>query len=42
MDGPIGSAKRRCPDTTKVQSITGFKNYTRLETGLKKTVESLL
>ena len=42
MDGPIGSAKRRCPDTTKVHSITGFKNYTPLETGLKKTVESLL
>ena len=42
MDGPIGSAKRRCPDTTKVQSITGFEDYTPLETGLKKTVESLL
>ena len=24
MDGPIGSAKRRCPDTTKVKEITGF------------------
>ena len=42
MDGPIGSAKRRCPDTTKVKKITGFDNYTPLEVGLKKTVESLL
>ena len=42
MDGPIGSAKRRCPDTTKVKEITGFDSYTLLEVGLKKTVESLL
>ena len=42
MDGPIGSAKRRCPDTTKVKEITGFDSYTPLEVGLKKTVESLL
>ena len=42
MDGPIGSAKRRCPDTTRVKQITGFKDYTLLEVGLKKTVESLL
>ena len=27
MDGPIGSAKRRCPDTTKVKEITGFDSY---------------
>jgi len=40
--GPAGSAKRRCPDTTLVQMLTGFNNYTSLETGLRKTVESLL
>ena len=40
--GPIGSAKRRCPDTTKVKEITKFIDYTPLEVGLKKTVESLL
>jgi nucleoside-diphosphate-sugar epimerase len=40
--GPIGSAKRRCPDTTKVQKLTNFNEYTSLETGLKKTIESLL
>jgi nucleoside-diphosphate-sugar epimerase len=40
--GPVGSAKRRCPDTTLVQSLTGFVDYTPLEVGLRKTVESLL
>lgn len=40
--GPVGSAKRRCPDTTLVQSLTGFNQYTPLHIGLKKTVESLL
>lgn len=40
--GPIGSATRRCPDTTLVQTLTAFNNYTPLEVGLKKTVESLL
>ena len=40
--GPVGSAKRRCPDTTLVQSLTGFVEYTPLAVGLRKTVESLL
>ena len=40
--GVHGSAKRRCPDTTLVQMLTGFTDYTPLEVGLKKTVESLL
>jgi len=40
--GPVGSAKRRCPDTTLVQSLTGFTDYTPLQEGLRKTVESLL
>jgi len=42
LPGPIGSATRRCPDTTLVQALTGFTDYTPLEEGLKKTVESLL
>lgn len=40
--GPVGSAKRRCPDTTLVQTLTDFTDHTPLEQGIKKTVESLL
>ncbi len=40
--GPVGSAKRRCPDTTLVKQLTGFTDYTPLQEGLRKTVESLL
>lgn len=39
--GLTGSAKRRCPDTTLVKSLTGFNNYTDLKTGLIKTIESI-
>ena len=39
---PKGSALRRCPDTTLVRQLTGFTDYTPLQVGLKKTVESLL
>jgi nucleoside-diphosphate-sugar epimerase len=42
LPGPKGSAKRRCPDTTLVQQLTGFNKYTSLRDGLKITVESLL
>lgn len=42
LPGLKGSAKRRCPDTSLVRMLTGFSDYTSLETGLKKTVESLL
>lgn len=42
LPGPNGSVTRRCPDTTLVQTLTGFKDYTPLEQGLKKTLESLL
>lgn len=42
ISGPIGSAKRRCPDTSLVKKLTGFDNYTPIELGLKKTIESLL
>ncbi len=39
---PEGSAKRRCPDTTLVQELTGFKNYTSLQEGLAKTIKELI
>ena len=39
---PVGSAKRRCPDTSLVHKLTGFEDYTPLQEGLRKTVESLL
>jgi nucleoside-diphosphate-sugar epimerase len=42
LPGPKGSAKRRCPDTTLMQNLTKFNQYTSLEDGLRKTVESLL
>ena len=42
LPGPKGSAKRRCPDTSLVQKLTNFTNYTSLEDGLKITVNSLL
>ena len=40
--GPAGSAKRRCPDTKLMTTLTGFNNYTSLRDGLKKTIESLI
>ena len=39
---PKGSVTRRCPDTTLVQKLTGFDEYTPLRDGLEKTIESLL
>lgn len=42
LPGPVGSAKRRCPDTTLMKQLTNFENYTSLEDGLKITVESLI
>lgn len=42
LPGAKGSAKRRCPDTTRMKELTGFTEYTSLRDGLKKTVESLL
>lgn len=41
-DGPVGSAKRRCPDTKQLKTLTGFEKYTSLQHGIKQTVESLL
>jgi len=42
LPGAKGSAKRRCPDTSLMQSLTGFTEYTSIKDGLKITVESLL
>lgn len=40
LPGPKGSVKRRCPDTKLVKKLTGFTNFTKLEHGLKITLES--
>ena len=40
-DGPKGSATRRCPDISQLTELTKFRNYTTIEEGIKKTVESL-
>jgi nucleoside-diphosphate-sugar epimerase len=42
LPGAKGSAKRRCPDTTRMQDLTNFTQYTSLQDGLKKTVDLLL
>jgi nucleoside-diphosphate-sugar epimerase len=34
-----GSVSRRCPDTAKLESLTGFKSGTSLREGLKSTIE---
>ena len=41
-DGPVGSVKRRCPDTQQLKALPGFEKYTSLQDGIRKTVESLL
>ena len=42
LPGPKGSAKRRCPDTSKMLSLTNYNYKFSLREGLKLTVESLL
>jgi nucleoside-diphosphate-sugar epimerase len=42
LPGPVGSAKRRCPDTSKMLKLTDYKYMVNLEEGLRLTVESLL
>ena len=42
MPGPVGSAKRRCPDTSKMLRLTDYKYMVNLKDGLKLTVDSLL
>lgn len=39
---PVGSAKRRCPDTEKMLKLTDYKYIYDLREGLKITLESLL
>ncbi len=41
-DGPAGSAKRRCPDTKQLRSLTEYESYTTLQDGIRKTVGSLV
>lgn len=42
LPGPKGSAKRRCPDTSKMQRLTDYKYKFNLREGLMLTVESLI
>jgi nucleoside-diphosphate-sugar epimerase len=42
MPGLVGSAKRRCPDTSKMLGLTNYEYLFNLKDGLKLTVESLL
>lgn len=42
LSGQVGSVAKRCPDTTLVQQLTGFTQYTSLRDGLRKTIESLI
>jgi nucleoside-diphosphate-sugar epimerase len=42
MSGPVGSAKRRCPDTSKMLRLTNYEYLFNLKDGLKITVDSLL
>lgn len=42
LPGPVGSAKRRCPDTSKMLRLTNHQYKYSLEQGLKLTVESLI
>tara|TARA_B100000242_G_scaffold291202_1_gene264078 strand:- start:9588 stop:10442 length:855 start_codon:yes stop_codon:yes gene_type:complete len=41
-ESPTGSAKRRCPDLTKLRCYVPDYNYTSLKSGLKMTLESLI
>ena len=42
LPSPLGSAKRRCPDTSKMLRLTDYKYMFNLKDGLKLTVDSLL
>ena len=42
LPSPIGSAKRRCPDTSKMLRLTNYEYMFNLKDGLKLTVDSLL
>lgn len=40
--GRVGSARRRCPDISKVLSCTSYSYLYDIETGIEKTLESIL
>ena len=42
LPSPQGSAKRRCPDTSKMLRLTNYQYMFNLKDGLKITVDSLL
>jgi nucleoside-diphosphate-sugar epimerase len=42
LPSPLGSAKRRCPDTSKMLRLTNYNYLFNLKDGLKLTVDSLL
>ena len=42
LPSPLGSAKRRCPDTSKMLKLTNYQYMFNLKVGLKLTVDSLL
>lgn len=42
LPSPVGSAKRRCPDISKMKRLTNYKHQYDLHKGLKLTVKSLL
>ena len=42
LPSPLGSAKRRCPDTSKMLRLTNYQYMFNLKNGLKLTVDSLL
>jgi nucleoside-diphosphate-sugar epimerase len=42
LPSPLGSAKRRCPDTSKMLKLTNYQYMFNLKDGLKLTVDSLL
>jgi UDP-glucose 4-epimerase len=42
LPSPLGSAKRRCPDTSKMLKLTSYEYMVNLKDGLKLTVDSLL
>jgi len=42
LPSPLGSAKRRCPDTSKMLRLTNYQYMFNLKDGLKLTVDSLL
>lgn len=42
LPGKKGSARRRCPDISILKKLTNFHTFTPIETGLKRTIASLI